>query len=59
MSQPKKLMVNEGDNVKLPCVVDKLEAFVIMWKRGEKILSVGENLIDSADSRCRVRSVRK
>ena len=52
MSQPKKLLVNEGDIVKLPCVVDKFEAFVIIWKKGEKVISVGDNIMDSADTRC-------
>ena len=51
MSQPKKLMVNEGDIVKLPCVVDKFEGFTIIWKKGERVIAVGDNLIDSADSR--------
>ena len=56
MSQPKKLMVNEGDIVKLPCVVDKFEGFVIMWKKGEKVISVGDNIMDSADTRCENQS---
>ena len=52
MSQPKKLMVNEGDIVKLPCIVDMFEGLVIYWKKGEKVLFVGDNIMDSADSRC-------
>ena len=31
--QPKNMMVNEGDTIKLPCVVDRLDNFVIMWKK--------------------------
>ena len=27
------MMVNEGDTIKLPCVVDRLDNFVIMWKK--------------------------
>ena len=33
MLQPKNMMVNEGDTIKLPCVVDRLDNFVIMWKK--------------------------
>ena len=47
MVQPKKLMVNEGDIVKLPCVVDIFDAFVIYWKKGETILSVGDKIMDT------------
>lgn len=47
MVQPKKLMVNEGDIVKLPCVVDIFDAFAILWKKGETVLSVGDQIIDT------------
>ena len=47
MVQPKKLMVNEGDIVKLPCVVDIFDAFAILWKKGETVLSVGDQIIDN------------
>ena len=50
MSQPKKILVNEGDTIKLPCVVDKLDNFVIIWKKGSKILAVGDKFMEP-DSR--------
>ena len=44
ISQPKKVMVNEGDTIKLPCLVDKIDNFVILWKKktaaGKTILTV-------------------
>ena len=33
----KNLMVNEGETIKLPCVVDQLDQnFAIIWKKSEK-----------------------
>ena len=46
ISQPKKIMVNEGDTIKLPCTVDKLDEFMIMWKKGSRIIALGENFME-------------
>jgi hypothetical protein len=27
------ILVNEGETVRLPCVVDRLEGFVLLWKQ--------------------------
>jgi len=40
------LLVNEGDTVRLPCYVDKLEGFVMLWKRNKDIVTVGSQIID-------------
>ena len=44
-------MVNEGSTIRLPCVVDKLEGFVLLWKRGNEILAVGEQVITQDNKR--------
>jgi len=56
VSTPKTIMVNEGDTIKLPCAVDKLENFVIIWKKGSGILAVGDKPFDGKDARLKVES---
>jgi len=56
VSIPKSIMVNEGDTIKLPCVVDKLDELVIIWKHIPKggtqnMLALGANLLDKSDTR--------
>lgn len=45
-TNPQILLVNEGDTVRLPCYVDKLEGFVMLWKRNVDIITVGSQIID-------------
>ena len=45
-TNPQNLLVNEGDTVRLPCYVDKLEGFVMLWKRNDVIISVASQIID-------------
>jgi len=45
-SESSHMMVNEGETVRLPCLVDKLEGFVLMWKRDTNILTVQYQIID-------------
>ena len=45
-TNPQTLLVNEGDTVRLPCYVDKLEGFVMLWKRNKDIVTVGSQIID-------------
>ena len=44
---PIHLMVNEGETIRLPCFVDQIEGFVLLWKygAGEDILSVGRRVV--------------
>jgi len=60
ISQPKKVMVNEGDTIKLPCLVDKIDNFVILWKKktaaGKTILTVGDTVTGSEDGRTKVEA---
>eukprot|EP00092_Neocalanus_flemingeri_P012338 GFUD01013302.1.p1 GENE.GFUD01013302.1~~GFUD01013302.1.p1 ORF type:complete len:508 (+),score=79.40 GFUD01013302.1:150-1673(+) len=55
-STPKTIMVNEGDTIKLPCTVDKLENFVIIWKKGSGILAVGDKPFDGKDTRIKIET---
>ena len=54
VSTAKTIMVNEGDTIKLPCQVDSLGDFVILWKKGSNILAMGERSMDAADPRIQV-----
>ena len=53
---PIHLMVNEGETIRLPCFVDKIEGFVLLWKYGggEDIISVGRRVV-SMDREARVK----
>ena len=31
---------------RLPCFVNRLEGFVMLWKRGESIITVGDQIVD-------------
>jgi hypothetical protein len=42
---------------RLPCFVDRLEGFVLLWKRGETILAVGERVINPIESRASILTV--
>jgi len=50
-SIPAKVLVNEGETIRLPCFVDRIEGYVLLWKFGETILSVGGRVIDSSRER--------
>lgn len=47
-------MINEGDTIKLPCLVDKLDGFVLLWKKGKDIVAVGSQLINKEDNRVKL-----
>jgi len=46
---PIHVMVNEGETIRLPCFVDKIEGYVLLWKfgDGDNILSVGSKVVSS------------
>lgn len=52
-TSPKQEMVNEGGDIRLPCFVEHMADYVLVWKFGETILSVGEKVIEDK-SRLRV-----
>ena len=45
-TESSNMIVNEGDTVRLPCIVDRLEGFVMLWKRGDVIITVANQIID-------------
>lgn len=57
VSTSKTIIVNEGDPIKLPCQVDVLEDFIIIWKKGSSILALGDNVM-SSDSRVKVSPMK-
>ena len=44
-SPPVRLMVNQGSSFRLPCTVEDIGAFILLWKAGGTILSVGERVV--------------
>lgn len=59
ISSSKNFIVNEGDAIKLPCLVDNLENFLIMWKKGTKIVTLGDKPYENDDKRIQVENVWK
>jgi len=45
-SETQTLVIDSGDTVRLPCIVDRLEGFVMMWKLQDKILTVADQIVD-------------
>ena len=41
---------NVGDTVRLPCLVDRLEGFVILWKKGADIITVASQVLDKVQA---------
>jgi len=48
LSTPQTLLVNEGETIRLPCKVDRLEGFVMLWKKNKNIITVGDQIIDKS-----------
>jgi len=46
VSESMKILVNEGDTIRLPCIVDRLEGFVMLWKKNGEIITVASQIID-------------
>ena len=42
--------MNEGHTIRLPCLVDQLEGFVLLWRKDGRILSVGDTTVDRVGS---------
>ena len=45
-SLAQRFSANVGDTVRLPCLVDRLEGFVILWKKGADIITVASQILD-------------
>jgi len=48
LSLPQHLVVSRGQTVRLPCMVDRLEGFVLLWRKYDDIVSVGSQVLDSS-----------
>ena len=46
ISQAQSVLVNEGETIRLPCMVDRLEGFVMLWKKNKDIITVASQIID-------------
>jgi len=57
ISQPLNMIVNSGKTAKLPCIVDRLEGFVLLWKKNDHIISVGQQLLDKSNIKYRIEPV--
>ena len=49
ISSPQSVLVNEGDTIRLPCMVDRLEGFVMLWKKNMDIITVASQIIDKVN----------
>ncbi len=45
LSVPLDLTLNEGSRLRLPCRVDRLQGFVLLWKKGAQIIAIGSLVI--------------
>ena len=39
-------MVNEGNAVRLPCMVDTLDGFVLIWRKNGMVISIGDQIVE-------------
>lgn len=52
------IMIDEGDTIKLACVVDKLDNLIMMWKKGNKIIAIGDKLFEpEEDDRTKLEKI--
>jgi hypothetical protein len=45
LSAPQDILLNEGSRLRLPCRVDRLQGFVLLWKKGGHIIALGSSII--------------
>ena len=46
ITSSQSVLVNEGDTLRLPCLVDRLEGFIMLWKKNGNIITVASQIID-------------
>jgi len=46
ISESMSMLVNEGETVRLPCIVDRITGFVLLWNQGEKVLTVANQVME-------------
>lgn len=45
LSTPETFHAKEGDNIILPCHIQDIGPYVVIWKRGDRIISVGSSVV--------------
>jgi len=58
ITQPLNMIVNSGKTAKLPCIVDRLEGFVLLWKKNDQIISVGQQILDKHYNKYQIDPVK-
>jgi len=51
LSRSTNIDVDEGDAFRLPCFVKKMDDFVLMWMKNEKIISLGNQILINEGAR--------
>jgi len=51
VSKELDIVVTEGDTIELPCIVTRLQGFVLLWKKNGNIITVGDQVITHDNSR--------
>merc|ERR1712051_191532 len=51
VTSSQNMLVNEGSTIKLPCLVNRLEGFVLLWKKGDDFVAVGDRIVNPGDAR--------
>merc|ERR1712106_294767 len=51
LSQPLQLVVDEGHEVRLPCMLDQLEGFLLIWRKNNRIISIGDRIVHQSASK--------
>merc|ERR1711887_447324 len=46
ISQPLELVVSEGLEARLPCMVDNLDGSELVWKKNDQIIGIGDQIAD-------------
>merc|ERR1711913_81300 len=57
ITPPQTIHVNIGDTIRLSCEVDKLNDILIFWRKGGKVLAIGDTLF-KLDDRIKVEQNR-
>eukprot|EP00092_Neocalanus_flemingeri_P080971 GFUD01101061.1.p1 GENE.GFUD01101061.1~~GFUD01101061.1.p1 ORF type:complete len:406 (-),score=87.89 GFUD01101061.1:78-1232(-) len=55
-TDPRTFVVNEGNNITLPCYVDDLGGLQIIWERANKTLAVGDTVYEEDGNRVHVQN---
>jgi len=57
VSRPVSIVANNGSTVRLPCIVDYLAGFVLLWRLDNNIVAVGDEIIQQYEDSLYLESV--